>query len=235
MAQFFFVSFLFLFCRSAIAFSPLIFVKPANHQAPCAVKRTIVDGPRIWTSTHNSHRKIKLKSHSKEESDTSLTLTESEPQKEEEYHFDSLDVMLNKARNRKMVLLPYKIQIIANKPIINLLGMSSLNLGECLLILAAIRLGSIGFCIGYLGGKLTTRFLGKLNAPIALVQLWTVLLAVFSDVVWNNIFWLISVVHFDNLTSELCASIQSVNPFHTFFCKSTSAPRRKQIFAKVIH
>jgi hypothetical protein len=187
MAQFVCVSFLFLFCRSAIAFSPLIFVKPANLQAPCAVKRS-VDGTRIWTSTHNSHRKSKLQSHSKEESDTSVGLTESEPQNEEEYQFDSLDVMLNKARNRKMVLLPYKIQTIANKPIINLLGKSSLNLGECILILAAIRLGSTGFCIGYVGGKLTTRFLGKLNVPIALVQLWTVLLAVGLDVVWNNIF-----------------------------------------------
>ena len=107
---------------------------------------------------------------------------------EEKYQFDSLDVMLNKARRRKVVMLPYRIQSIANKPVFNIFNKSTLNLGDCVLILVATKLGSMGFCIGYITGKSTTWFLREIDAPIIMVEIWTVALAVGLDVVWNNIF-----------------------------------------------
>lgn len=96
----------------------------------------------------------------------------------------SLDEMLAEARKRRMVLLPYQVQAIASKPIVTISNGSSLNLGECMLILVAIKLGSIGFCVGYAAGKGTAGY--SRDAPIIVVQLWPVLLAVGLDVAWNN-------------------------------------------------
>ena len=111
---------------------------------------------------------------------------ELEEQVEVEVSMD-LDVILKKARKRKMVLLPYRIQAIANKPVLNLFNFTSLTIGECALILVAIKLNSYGFCVGYVIGKGTSPFVRNSNMPIALVELWTVLLAVGFDVIWNNL------------------------------------------------
>ena len=98
-----------------------------------------------------------------------------------------LDIILKKARKRKMVLLPYRIQAITNKPVLNLFNLTSFTIGECALILFAIKLNSYGFCVGYVIGKGTSPFVRNSNMPIALVELWTVLLAVGFDVIWNNL------------------------------------------------
>ena len=114
----------------------------------------------------------------------------------QEYEFDSLDDMLTNARNRQMVLLPYRIQAISSKPIIvinkkipNRSESLSLNLtfGECMLISVAFYLGSVGFCVGYVFGK-GTKGLLKSDNPIILVELWTVVFAVGIDIAWNNMF-----------------------------------------------
>ena len=174
--------FLLQCCHSTFAFSPPI--KP--------IVATFAPSKKVPTTTNtNNHLLALLEMQRTEENERTFTpeaQTQPQPQNEEEYNFDSLDVMLTKARKRKMVLLPYKIQAIANKPIINLFNKSSLNLGECMLIFVAIKLGSIGFCVGYVIGKVSTRFLRGVDAPIVLVELWTVLLAVGLDVVWNNLF-----------------------------------------------
>ena len=109
---------------------------------------------------------------------------------EPEYQFDSLDVVLDRARKRKMVLLPYQIQAITNKPLIpiNLNRTIYLTLGETLLILVAFKLESYGFCVGYVLGKDTRGLLMRAGGPILLVELWTVSLAVGLDILWNNIF-----------------------------------------------
>jgi len=109
---------------------------------------------------------------------------------EPEYEFDSLDVVLDRARKRKMVLLPFQIQAITNKPLIpiNFNRTIYLTVGEAALLLVALNLGSYGFGIGYVVGKGTREALRNVGGPIFLVELWTVLLAVSFDIIWNNVF-----------------------------------------------
>ncbi len=106
--------------------------------------------------------------------------------------FDSLDVVLERARKRKMVLLPIQIQSIANKPLVKLGTFAYLSIGECALLLIAIKLESYGFSLGYVVGKGTTPYLRRKfstdSSMAAFVELWSGGLAIFSDVIWNNVF-----------------------------------------------
>ena len=107
---------------------------------------------------------------------------------DEEFTFDFSSI--EKARQKPMPWFPYRIQAIWNKPIIPLISSRniSLRVGECMLILFAIKLGSIGFSFGYIFGKCTTTKIGQIkNAPIAIVQLWTGICAIVFDVILNNI------------------------------------------------
>ena len=123
-------------------------------------------------------------------SDSHAKAADKQIETEPVYQFDSLDVMLDRARKRKMVMLPYQIQAIANKPLIpiNLNRTTYLTIGEVVLILVAFKLESYGFCVGYVLGKSTQGLLMSRGGPILLVQLWTVFLAVSLDIAWNNIF-----------------------------------------------
>lgn len=123
-------------------------------------------------------------------SDSHAKVADKQIETEPVYQFDSLDVMLDRARKRKMVMLPYQIQAIANKPLIpiNLNRTTYLTIGEVVLILVAFKLESYGFCVGYVLGKSTQGLLMSRGGPILLVQLWTVFLAVSLDIAWNNIF-----------------------------------------------
>ena len=111
--------------------------------------------------------------------------------------------MLAKARKRNMVLLPvYRVQAMLNMPIINILRtslssknvnvkasfLSSWTVGECLLILLAIKLNSFGFCVGYAIGKSTVSLIKEANViPISVPQFWTISLAVGFDIIWNQL------------------------------------------------
>lgn len=107
---------------------------------------------------------------------------------EDEPPFDSLDVVLERARKRKIILLPMQLQALANKPVIKL-GNIYLTTGDCALIAIALKLGSVGFSIGYVIGKSSTPIISRSNlVPIMFVQLWTGALAVVSDIIWNNLF-----------------------------------------------
>ena len=123
-------------------------------------------------------------------SDSHAKAADKQIETEPVYQFDSLDVMLDRARKRKMVLLPSQIQAIANKPLIpiNLNRTTYLTIGEVVLILVAFKLESYGFCVGYVLGKSTQGLLMSRGGPILLVQLWTVFLAVSLDIAWNNTF-----------------------------------------------
>ena len=106
---------------------------------------------------------------------------------DEEFTFDFSSI--EKARQKPMPWFPYRIQAIWNKPIIPLIPSKyvSLRIGECMLILFAVKLGSIGFSFGYVFGKCTTNNIGQMkNAPIILVQLWTGICAIVFDVILNN-------------------------------------------------
>uniref|UniRef100_A0A7S3QIY4 Uncharacterized protein n=1 Tax=Chaetoceros debilis TaxID=122233 RepID=A0A7S3QIY4_9STRA len=113
----------------------------------------------------------------------------------EEPYFDSLDIVLERARKRQMVMLPIQIQAIAGKTVIKLgLGNSSsatsyLTVGDCVLILVAVKLGSVGFSIGYVIGKASSPILRSSGTtPIMIVELWAGGLAVVFDIFWNNVF-----------------------------------------------
>ena len=135
------------------------------------------------SSPSDSHAKVADKQ-------IAMIKDEKEIETEPVYQFDSLDVMLDRARKRKMVMLPYQIQAIANKPLIpiNLNRTTYLTIGEVVLTLVAFKLESYGFCVGYVLGKSTQGLLMSRGGPILLVQLWTVFLAVSLDIAWNNIF-----------------------------------------------
>ena len=106
--------------------------------------------------------------------------------------FDSLENILDRARKRKMIMLPYQIQAITNKSLIplNTKRTISLNIGETILILIGIKLGSYGFGIGYTIGKASQNWarvkLGSGN--LVLAELYTVSLAISMDVICNNLF-----------------------------------------------
>jgi len=123
-------------------------------------------------------------------SDSHAKAADKQIETEPVYQFDSLDVMLDRARKRKMVLLPSQIQAVTNKPLIpiNLNRTTYLTIGEVVLTLVAFKLESYGFCVGYVLGKSTQGLLMSRGGPILLVQLWTVFLAVSLDIAWNNIF-----------------------------------------------
>ena len=102
-----------------------------------------------------------------------------------------------------MVLLPvYRVQAMLNMPIINILRtslssknvnvkasfLSSWTVGECLLIVLAIKLNSFGFCVGYAIGKSTVSLIKEANViPISVSQFWTASLAVGFDIIWNQL------------------------------------------------
>lgn len=106
--------------------------------------------------------------------------------------FDSLENVLDRARKRKMIMLPYQIQAITSKSLIplNTKRTINLNIGETILILIGIKLGSYGFGIGYTIGKASQNWvrvkLGSGN--LLLAELWTVSLAISMDVICNNLF-----------------------------------------------
>lgn len=102
----------------------------------------------------------------------------------------SLDVVLEKARKRKLFLFPIKLQAFADKPVVKLGGGSApyLTIGECALLLIAAKLGSYGFSVGFILGKGTLPFLRSSGmAPLIFVELWPVSLAIISDTVLNNL------------------------------------------------
>ena len=106
--------------------------------------------------------------------------------------FDSLENVLDRARKRKMIMLPYQIQAITSKSLIplNTKRTINLNVGETILILIGIKLGSYGFGLGYTIGKASQNWarvkLGSGN--LLLAELWTVSLAISMDVICNNLF-----------------------------------------------
>ena len=128
-------------------------------------------------------------------------------EQEEHQEFDSLEVILEKARKRptSIMLLPYKIQAFMNKPLIIIPTIQSspsssssspsvITLGDVAFVLFAIKLDSLGFAVGYTIGKLTTPYLREqkvIPIPIALIELWTLFFATFLgiilDQVWRNI------------------------------------------------
>ena len=139
---------------------------------------------------------------SSDEKDDGTTLPQKQLDEQQDIHNDSipslsLESILQKARKRPMImLLPYKIQAFTNKPLFQISIIptvtkipSTITIGDMCLIVFAIYLNSIGFAIGYGIGKLTTQPLREWTnvIPIALVELWTVGLAVGLDVIWRNI------------------------------------------------
>ena len=160
-------------------------------------------GSRPISSTHTIHVFREKRQHQNSdigspigETDKDSTTNSSEVL--EEAVFDSLDDVLTKARKRPMVmtLLPYQIQALMNKPIVRISLLSNnttnmpksvLSIGDLFLILIAWKLNSVGFAIGYIVGKLSTPVLRETKIlPVALVELWTVIVAIASDVVWSN-------------------------------------------------
>lgn len=135
-----------------------------------------------------SNTNISLLSKNDDETDQCDTTTQ--PTIPDE--FDSLENILDRARKRKMIMLPYQIQAITNKSLIplNTKRTISLNIGETILILIGIKLGSYGFGIGYTIGKASQNWarvkLGSGN--LLLAELYTVSLAISMDVICNNLF-----------------------------------------------
>lgn len=123
------------------------------------------------------------------------SMTEQKEREEEEQQQDpqvetSLAKVLEKARARRMVLLPYRIQAFFNNPVLTLSKPlpAIFTIGDVSFVLVAIWLDSYGFALGYSIGKLTTRSVrGNSNMPVALTELWTVGLAVGLDIVWRNV------------------------------------------------
>ena len=133
-----------------------------------------------------------MTSNSKNTNTTTATTTTTTTPTE----FQSLDIILEKARKRQMFMLfPYRAQAFLNKPLFQISILPSKNVlptvittGDIIFVLFAIQLNSIGFAVGYTIGKLTVQSLRMANAvPMALTELWTVTLAVILDVLWRNI------------------------------------------------
>ena len=168
----------------------LLRVPPCNLRV--AFFLSVSSQPTVQLNAKRDENSSPSDSHAKV-ADKQIAMIKDEKEIETEpgvYQFDSLDVMLDRARKRKMVLLPSQIQAIANKPLIpiNLNRTTYLTIGEVVLILVAFKLESYGFCVGYVLGKSTQGLLMSRGGPILLVQLWTVFLAVSLDIAWNNIF-----------------------------------------------
>lgn len=126
----------------------------------------------------------------------------------EEFEFDSLDVMLAKARKRGIFLLPYyKLIALLSRPVLKLtLPLPSLSsnqsidkdieqrpsfitVGDTIFMTVAVLLGSTGFSVGYFIGKLTANVVRSVEGlPIGLAELWTVSLAIGFDTVYVNFF-----------------------------------------------
>jgi len=126
----------------------------------------------------------------------------------EDLEFDSLDVMLAKARKRGMLLLPYyKLIALLSRPVLKLTlpfpspssnqridtdvnqRPSFITVGDTIFMTLAIYLGSIGFSVGYFVGKLTANAVRSVESlPVGLAELWTVILAIGFDTVYVNYF-----------------------------------------------
>ena len=107
---------------------------------------------------------------------------------EEQPSFDSLDIVLERARKRKSVLLPIQLQAITSKQVTRF-GNIYITFGDCMLMAFALKLGSIGFSIGYIFGKVSTPIVRRNNSfPIIITEIWSGGLAIIFDIVWNNVF-----------------------------------------------
>lgn len=167
----------------------LLRVPPCNLRV--AFFLSVSSQPTVQLNAKRDENSSPSDSHAKvADKQIAMIKDEKEIETEPVYQFDSLDVMLDRARKRKMVMLPYQIQAIANKPLIpiNLNRTTYLTIGEVVLTLVAFKLESYGFCVGYVLGKSTQGLLMSRGGPILLVQLWTVFLAVSLDIAWNNTF-----------------------------------------------
>jgi|AntRauTorckE5430_2_1112549.scaffolds.fasta_scaffold26779_2 hypothetical protein len=168
----------------------LVFLRVPPCNLGVAFSSSVSSHPTVQLNAKHDGNSSPGDSHAKAADKHLAMKDEKEIETEPEYQFDSLDVMLDRARKRKMVMLPYQIQAITNKPLIpiNLNRTTYLTIGEVVLILVAFKLESYGFCFGYVLGKSTRGLLMSKGGPILLVELWTVFLAVSLDIAWNNIF-----------------------------------------------
>lgn len=141
---------------------------------------TVCDDQEVKTSKQD-----KSSPTTTEQIETEFEL-ENDPQEVE----TSLAKVLEKARARKMVLLPYRIQAFFNNPVLifpNPLP-ATFTIGDVSFVFVAIWLDSFGFALGYSIGKLTSRSVrGNSNVPVMLTELWTVGLAIGLDIVWRNV------------------------------------------------
>ena len=183
---------LFLVCATlSLSFEIYSFSSRCNH--------SIINGEKsnskynyntfiFHKAKRRSGTNISLLSKNDEETDSCDTTTQTTIPDE----FDSLENILDRARKRKMIMLPYQIQAITSKSLIplNPKRTISLNIGETILILIGIKLGSYGFGLGYAIGKASQNWarvkLGSGNLLFA--ELWTVILAISMDVLCNNLF-----------------------------------------------
>lgn len=101
----------------------------------------------------------------------------------------SLTKVLERARSRKMVLLPYRVQAFFNRPVLTLPNpfLAVFTIGDISFVVVSIWLESYGFALGYSVGRLSIRFMRRSsNMPVMLTELWTVLLAIGFDILWRN-------------------------------------------------
>jgi hypothetical protein len=92
--------------------------------------------------------------------------------------FDSLDVILERARQRNKFGLQFtKLQAILSKPVLGV----PLTLGDTALVIAGISIGSAGFAVGWIAGKLTASSLPRSLLPPPVLQLWPVAVAILCD------------------------------------------------------
>mmetsp|Transcript_6771 Transcript_6771/g.9941 ORF Transcript_6771/g.9941 Transcript_6771/m.9941 type:complete len:182 (+) Transcript_6771:85-630(+) len=162
-----------LLCPTIDAFSP------SCHSTLCQVNCQLSTTRYYSGNSEGDHTSTGI------ENDLSVRTMAKAEHSESPPYFEPLDVMLERARKRKMVLLPYRIQALTNKPIVRLGSYAALTAGDTILILVAIKLGSIGFSVGYVLGKGTKKMVQRKN--ISLAELWVVGLAVGADILWNNI------------------------------------------------
>mmetsp|Transcript_15410 Transcript_15410/g.21992 ORF Transcript_15410/g.21992 Transcript_15410/m.21992 type:complete len:220 (+) Transcript_15410:101-760(+) len=96
----------------------------------------------------------------------------------------SLNVMLENARKRQNPsIFLWRIQAFLGAPLVLPPSvLSSLTRADVLLCLVAIRLGSIGFAVGLLTGKISVRYVRKLiTSKQVIIELWPVVLAILLD------------------------------------------------------
>ncbi|OEU09342.1 hypothetical protein FRACYDRAFT_277462 [Fragilariopsis cylindrus CCMP1102] len=116
----------------------LLRVPPCNLRV--AFFLSVSSQPTVQLNAKRDENSSPSDSHAKV-ADKQIAMIKDEKEIETEpgvYQFDSLDVMLDRARKRKMVLLPSQIQAIANKPLIpiNLNRTTYLTIGEVVVLIA---------------------------------------------------------------------------------------------------